>query len=401
MSWISPRVIRGNRGDIASRFGILTALLQRNVDISGIFNSRPSHVPQSLRDRLLPYGPLYNFWPGAKGLAALRHARHVVWTGGLDLQDDSSLIKLLHTWLVFASYRLLGLRILLAHQGAGPLQTRTGRWLARRVLSCVTLVLARDEGTHRLLSGLMPAERLRLVADGIFLPGFPTRDDAQAPLEPIQALAGTDGRPVVGLNVRLWFHFTGSWVPYQFARARYLQRAEGQMSELLESFRAVIEHLRRRHDARIVLVSMYEPGVEPWEDDLVLLERLKNFFPDDDEVHVLRDDLAIEDLCRLFTQFELMIGTRLHSALIALRAGVPAVHVAYTLKGRDIYADLGLSDWIVDIGDFIRSPEQAIALVDAVQAEPARFDRVRATVEPLVARNEAALFGAVRDMEAG
>lgn len=401
MSWISPRVIRGNRGDIASRFGILTALLRRNVTISAVFNARPSHVPQALRDRLLPYGPLYNFWPGLQGLVALRRARHVIWTGGLDLQDDSSLIKLLHTWLVFASYRLLGLRILLAHQGAGPLQTRTGRWLARRVLSCVALVLARDEGTHRLLSGLMPAERLRLVADGIFLPGFPTRDDAQPVPLPAKALAGADGRPVIGLNVRLWFHFTGSWVPYQFARERYLQRAEGQMSELLQSFRAVIAHLRARYDARIVLVSMYEPGVEPWEDDLVLLERLKAFFPEDEEVHVLREDLSIEELCRLFTRFDLMIGTRLHSALIALRAGVPAIHVAYTLKGRDIYADLGLSDWVVEIADFMRTPETAIGLIDAVQGDPARYERVRATVEPLVARNEAALHSAVQDMEAG
>jgi polysaccharide pyruvyl transferase WcaK-like protein len=399
MSFISPRVIRGNRGDIASRYGILQALLAGGTKVSAVFASRPEHLPARLRSRILPYGPLYNLWPALRGLAALRRSKTVIWTGGLDLQDDSSLTKLVHTWLVFLSYRLLGLRILLALQGAGPLGTPGGRFLARRVLSLVDLALVRDKGSERLLRELMPADRLRLAADGIFLDGFPTRE-APCPLgSRVAPVAAAGGRPVVGVNVRLWFHFAGSWVPYQFARERYRARAEAPMNALLASIEGVIAHLRARHDARVVLVSMYEPGVEPWEDDLPLLERIKTRFAADDEVVLCTDDLPIEALCGLFSLFDLMIGMRLHSTLIALRAGVPAIHVAYTSKGRDIYGDLGLADWVVAVEDVLRSPRHLIALADRLLADTGRFERVRAAVEPVIAANRQALADAVRHAE--
>lgn len=401
MTWVSPRIIRGNRGDIASRYGILSGLVAGGVPISAVFASRKEHVPTALASCILPYGRFYNLWPGWRGFAALIRAKAVVWTGGLDLQDDSSLVKLLHNWLVFLSFRSLGLKILLAHQGAGPLTTPTGRWLARRVLRCVDLALVRDQGSHHLLTDLMPAERVRLAADGIFLEGFPTRN-TPGPVSPaIFALTDAGGRPVVGLNVRLWFHFNSGWVPYQFARERYRQRAEAPMQALLNALERVVGHLRQRHKVRVVLVSMYEPGIEPWEDDAPLLQSIKARFPDDDEVVACTDDMAIEDLCRLFARFDLMIGMRLHSTLIALRVGAPTIHIAYTLKGHDIYADLGLADWVIDVEDALGSPEEINMLADRLLSDGTRFDRVSAIVGPLVAANRAALVDAVRSVERG
>lgn len=401
MGWAVPRVIRGNRGDIASRYGILGGLADRGVPVTALFAARSDHVPPQLGTEILPYGPAHNLWPGWRGVKALARSRAVIWTGGLDLQDDSSLLKLLHTWLVFLSYRLLGLKILLAHQGAGPLTTCTGRWLARRVLGCVDLALVRDRGSCRVLADLVPAERLRLGADGIFLDGFPTRDQPGLVSPAIMALRDTGGRPLVGLNVRLWFHFAASWIPYQFARERYRQRAQAPIAQLLDSLAQAVAHLRRRHRARVVLVSMYEPGVEPWEDDLPLLASLKERFGGDDEVVLHTADVPIGDLCRLFGRLDLMIGMRLHATLIALRAGVPAIHIAYTLKGHDIYADLGLSEWLVSVEEARRSPDGIVRLIDAVLGDPARFDRVAAIVRPLVARNMAALAEAVNVVERG
>ena len=172
MSWISPRVIRGNRGDIASRYCILSELIAAGVDVNAVFATRPEHVPSALRGRLVSYGPIYNLWPRLEGLRAFFRSRYVVWTGGLDLQDDSSLVKLVHMWIVFASYRALGLRILLAMQGAGPLTTPTGRWLARRVLALVDAALLRDRGSFELVAGLAKQEKLVLAHDGIFLSGL-------------------------------------------------------------------------------------------------------------------------------------------------------------------------------------------------------------------------------------
>jgi polysaccharide pyruvyl transferase WcaK-like protein len=400
MSWIVPRVIRGNRGDIASRYRILAELETIGVSVTAVFATRASHVPPSMRDRILPYGAVYNLWPRAAGIAALRASSVVVWTGGLDLQDDSSLLKLLHTWIVFASYRFLGLRILLAMQGAGPLTTRPGRWLAARVLSLVELALVRDRQTYALLAGLMPKSRLRLAADGIFLgtlESSATSDTSEKNSVPAPAvLIRNDARgPVIGLNVRLWFHFVNSWVPYHLARDRYLTRAEAPMRELIGTLISLIRHLREHWQARVVLISMYEPGVEPWEDDQPWLDRIKDAFVDDAEVRSVTEDLPIVDLARLMGSLDLMIGTRLHSTLIALREGVPAVHISYTNKGTAIYADLGLEDWVIDIAEVLRSPAALIALADRVLSDAGAQQRVHTVVERAVCANNEQLRAAV------
>ena len=209
MNLASPRFIRGNRGDIASRYGILKTVLHGGASVSAVFASRAAHLPQALQRSVLPYGLVYNLWPRWQGIQALRRASAVIWTGGLDLQDDSSLTKLLAH---LARLRLLplslGLKILVALQGAGPLTTSLGRWLAARILALTNLVLVRDQGSYRLLSAILPENRLRLAADGIFLPGFPERGERlrSAPGDG-DDLRAADGRPLIGLNVRLWFHF--------------------------------------------------------------------------------------------------------------------------------------------------------------------------------------------------
>jgi polysaccharide pyruvyl transferase WcaK-like protein len=394
LSWISPRVIRGNRGDIASRYCILSELITAGVDMNAVFATRPEHVPSALRGRLISYGPIYNLWPRLEGLRAFLRSRYVVWTGGLDLQDDSSLVKLVHMWIVFASYRALGLRIVLAMQGAGPLTTPTGRWLARRVLALVDAALLRDQGSFELVAGLAKQEKLLLAHDGIFLSGL--RTDVEDNLEQSPRF---ETKPRIGLNLRLWFHFANSWIPYQFARKTYLARAEKPISRIVDSLAALIRHLRLEHNAEILLLSMYEPGIEPWEDDGPLLDRLKSLFVEDEGVVLFRDDVTIESFADTVGRLDLMIGTRLHSALIALRMGVPALHIAYTDKGRAIYDDLGIADWIIGIDELLDSPEPLIKLTDEVLSSPQALSRVSQVVARAVEDNKKALRAAIARME--
>ena len=94
-----------------------------------------------------------------------------------------------------------------------------------------------------------------------------------------------------------------------------------------------------------------------------------------------------------------MIGTRLHSTLIALRMGVPALHIAYTGKGRAIYCDLGLADWLVGIDELLDSPEPLIRLADEVLSNPDAPSRVTKLVARAVDDNKKALRAAIARME--
>lgn len=43
-----------------------------------------------------------------------------------------------------------------------------------------------------------------------------------------------------------------------------------------------------------------------------------------------------------------MISTRLHGAIGALRSGIPSIHIAYSRKGKAVFGDLGISNYCVD-----------------------------------------------------
>ena len=43
-----------------------------------------------------------------------------------------------------------------------------------------------------------------------------------------------------------------------------------------------------------------------------------------------------------------MISTRLHGAIGAIRIGIPSIHIAYSRKGKAVFEDLGISNYCVD-----------------------------------------------------
>jgi polysaccharide pyruvyl transferase WcaK-like protein len=176
----------------------------------------------------------------------------------------------------------------------------------------------------------------------------------------------TGDQPMIGLNIRQWFHFTSSVLPYEFSRGLYRERSEGKMAALIDAFSTVIVTLRKEYDARILLFSAYQPEVVPWEDDLPWLRRLKQNFQGDPEVVLIESPLALPQYYQWMSSLDLMIGMRLHSSLTALRFGVPALNISYTLKGKDIYDHLGLSEHVLDLQDVMQDPHKVIQAADRV-----------------------------------
>jgi polysaccharide pyruvyl transferase WcaK-like protein len=377
MKYVLPRVISGNRGDLASRWGVLSALYEIGEKDVSVFCANRQDVPP-LPYGYLPYRPFRNLLQDRIGRNALRGADVVLWAVGLDLQDDSSLAKLFYLWVIFSLYRRMGLKIWLAFQGAGPLNTRIGRMLAGTILEKVDLFVARDPGTYNLIGEVRPSTRLVLAHDGIFLPGFEnySRAIGAHDEEWLSRLFSRRGRPVIGLNVRHWFHFSHRLLPYQFAQKIYLQRSAAKMTELVAAYTNWVEILRKQLDARILLISAYQPGEVPWEDDLPWLEGIKQHFSQDLDVVLVDSPVSLSTYYAMMSGLDLMIGMRLHSSLIALRMGVPAMNVSYTLKGRDIMRYLGLGDNVVDLNDAIMDPhrvlDRAISILSSPQLEKQR-----------------------------
>jgi polysaccharide pyruvyl transferase WcaK-like protein len=168
------------------------------------------------------------------------------------------------------------------------------------------------------------------------------------------------------------------------------------MRALVEAATTVIGELRRTHQARIILLSMYEPGVEPWEDDLPYLEQIKQALAADDDVRVVDTPLSLRGFAELLGRLDLVVGMRLHSALAAIRLGVPAIHLAYTLKGYDIFAALGLAEYVIPVERFLQTPAVLSGAIVKALAQPALRARIQDLAQRTTLENERAL-GAVLD----
>ena len=138
-----------------------------------------------------------------------------------------------------------------------------------------------------------------------------------------------------------------------------MNQSQEKMDQLIHSMAELIGKIRKDYNARILLISAYQPDVVPWEDDLPWLDQLKKHFKEDGGVLLTDKPLSMPQYYALMSRLDVMIGMRLHSSLIALRMGVPSLNISYTLKGRDILEYMGLGKNVVDLNDFLNDPSTA------------------------------------------
>jgi polysaccharide pyruvyl transferase WcaK-like protein len=391
MKVVLPRVIYGNRGDLASRWGVLLALHQLGVEDIRVFSEFRNELPD-ISLNWQPYGKLRNLILDKQSWKSIKNADVVFWSVGLDLQDDSSLAKLIYLFVLFNRFKAAGLKVICLFQGAGPINTRIGRLMARHVLKHVDLFVARDPGTAALVKNILPTLDVQLGFDGIFLPGF----ELEAPKINNSGFWSVNKRnarqPVIGINLRQWFHFSSQILPYQFRQKAYRTRSVDKMDLVLQSMDTIIKELRHTFDAQVKLVSAYQSGSVPWEDDLPWLKKLKERFQSDVNIELIEAPLSLPEYYKLISEMDLMIGMRLHSSLIALRMGVPAINISYTLKGKDIYTHLGLHAWVFDLNTSMEDPWQIIKCAsDILENLDENKSKTKKIVEKSVTQNVSVL----------
>ncbi len=377
MRFVLPRTIKANRGDLASRWALLNTLSNMGFTENIVFAHAKDDIPDHV-ENVLPYGHLHNIFPSTTGWKKLLKSDIVIWGVGLDMQDDSSLMKLMYLFALFHIYRLLGLEIWVLFQGAGPIDTKIGQYLAKGILKCIEVFVARDRGTLALIDSLSTAPKFHLGHDAIFLP------DLEKDLEGLSLqendmldkwVAGNDF--LVGFNIRQWFHFSSSLLPYKFSKERYRTRSEAKMQELMRAANRTIEFLRAKYNAKILLISAYQPEIEPWEDDLQWLQIIKKDFANDDNVILVDSYLSMPAYYQLMSRLGLVVGMRLHTTLVALRFGVPAINLSYTLKGESILSHLGLPNLAINLETYIKNPDYLNERISLIRDD---LDEVRKNI---------------------
>ena len=230
----------------------------------------------------------------------LADADLVIAKGGSYLHALGGIGETIYLWRMLYPLRiahLYGRRTILFGVSFGERYSLLTKAMLRATLRSSSAVYTREQIScdfARTALGVS-REKLQLVPDLAFLIRNEIRDRPT-------------GRPLaVGVTVR---HNRFSALPPALALRQYMKAIVSVLRELLES----------HADARIVFV----PQVL---EDIPLADEIATQLGQPDRTEVIAADLTLEELLKVYTKLDVVIGTRLHSVIMAAVTGIPFVHI--------------------------------------------------------------------------
>jgi polysaccharide pyruvyl transferase WcaK-like protein len=271
---------------------------------------------------------------------AIEDADLVILGGGgllYDVDYSPSIARLLteppdRQWLyelakITAAARAAGRPVMLYGMGIGPLLTKPARQVARFIGEEARAVTVRDESSAELLAECgVSRSRIHVAADPAISiePGGPA---AQSILE--QSGLRFAPRPLIALNLRPWFRFGGVDAGSRDA-----------MQDLVSRSGDLVRLLRERLGATVGLLPLQRLN----DDDREVLEQVLQAAGSPSGAMVLEPPASPLDLVTFLSQFDLLIGMRLHSLILAADAGIPFVALPYVQKVWDFVAAMGVRE---------------------------------------------------------
>ncbi|MFC7548035.1 polysaccharide pyruvyl transferase family protein [Plantactinospora sp. GCM10030261] len=154
--------------------------------------------------------------------------------------------------------------------------------------------------------------------------------------------------------------------------------APGLEASLVAATSGCADRLRREGWSGTFLPMAFGRGANG-EDDRVIYERAFRGLLDLDSTPLDGSRPlagALGDWLRSLATNQLVLGTRLHAALMAVALGVPTVAIAYERKVHDAFVDLGLADYVmspdVDAETLHQAATRAVASTEQFQQAAGR-----------------------------
>jgi colanic acid/amylovoran biosynthesis protein len=302
---------------------------------------------------------------GLGGAAALAASDKVLMAGGGYLYSSNRRINLtlIHavatTWAALAA----GKPVHMMPQSIGPLTRSRDRFLVRTLLRALRRTVAREELSVDEIRSLDRTLTAELCPDVAFFGWWPRTtgctvsrsraDQGKSPRVRIVAMDWTWARPAA---------------------------SSGALDAYVDKLVAVVRGLLA--DGVDVRLMGHSSMPEQNQDDLAVARRVLAGLRDP-RVQIDDHHGNLDHLVEMFADADLVIGTRLHSCILSIAAGTPAVALAYQPKASGTYRLLNLERFCVDVEhsaaeDILHAARAALASdgqIAANFAESARWAR--------------------------
>jgi polysaccharide pyruvyl transferase WcaK-like protein len=314
-------------------------------------------------------------------LQATRSADVVLWGGGEILKDYTNRLGLRYWNLKLRLMRLMNRRIIGAWQGIGPTAAASSRRLIAQTVNLTESFIVRDEESRqRLIDWGVTVPVISSFDPAVLGVPAPFDDDVRAALSVAQVPeASLDGS--IGFGVRRWFHYShGGLIPYRFRR----RHDEGpRLTAYRRSLAELADLLAERSTGFIVFFPMHS---QLEEGDAAFAREVIALMKHGHRARVLDPDaLSAGQYASVMARMSFFVASRLHSAIIATTAAVPAFALYYVDKGRVFFEQLGLERLSEPIETLLESGRSAV-IAERVAALPAERESILRTQQSAITR---------------
>ncbi|WP_435011864.1 polysaccharide pyruvyl transferase family protein (plasmid) [Tundrisphaera lichenicola] len=253
-------------------------------------------------------------------------------------------------WVLMARAR--GGRVAFLSVGAGPIDSFLSKRFFRWALSLASYRSFRDEGSKGLIEAL-----------GVIGPNHVTPDLVHEIETTGDVLAGRDGVRVVGINP-LPFHDPRYWAEDgQDMYRDYVRKLATFAVRLINSgYRIVLFPTQVKADPPVIsdVRALIAEALPMSGLDSVTCPRVA----------------TIDDLLAAIDQTDLVVASRFHGIVISLAMGRPVIGLSYNPKTDELMADMGLGDFVSDIGGF-----EVSWLISRVETTRGAYEEIRDRIE--------------------
>ena len=296
----------------------------------------------------------------------------VLWGGGQLIQNISSQAFILFqlTLLNFAYAQripVMGFAL-----GAAELRGRLWRTLTRRAIDRLAAITVRDKGTQQALMDLGVRKSIEVTAD------------------PALVLEPEDGEQVLMneaipsrfaiIAPRRWFHYRHTLLPIASGPASD-EPQSGKFEAVLEGLAQTADWLIESRGLGVLFVPMY-PGAT--QRDEFVCQEIRRRMHHSSHSLVLQGSYNPQVLLGLFGMARVVVGLRLHSAILSTCGAVPSMIVYNQLKGLSFFEQIDMRKFAFPI-DNIDWPELRSSLARLLEDRPLYVEKLRDRRDSLAA----------------
>lgn len=248
-------------------------------------------------------------------MIGLLKADYVIMGGGGLIQDyglENILKQQIEVRLrLLRIARFLGKKVILLGIGAGPIETKRGKVLVRKILNKVQLITTRDKESAHLLKKLGVKTKVLALADFVFAKETSTNETTVR----INKITNTEDLKV-GVSLLPLYSIIN--------RQDKINIDEKAVKEIVE----VLKHLVKKYNAQIYLIPM-----DLFQDEPFLI-RIKSMVVSPNII--ISKVKSTGDIATLYSKMDIVIGSRFHSIVFSIISQIPFVAIRYHPKVRSI-----------------------------------------------------------------